>query len=410
MNLPKMDIHPYAELFPQMTPDEWETFVADIHANGVLTPITLFQGKILDGRHRWTAIEEIAEKHGIEAKPPFNCTIFEGTEAEALTYVYSANIHRRHLTTGQRACLGVEVKRHLQETIHAGGDKRSEEYHSCKNARMVEANDAADIAADTVNVSRRSIYKAEKIQEEAPDLFERVRAGEMPLGAAETALAVRNGTQTQSQAIRACVSEVIQSIGAEAITEEKLEKVSRVLADETTNIHVSDDSYEWYTPAHVIELARNVLGAIDCDPASCELANRTVQAETFFTKEQNGLLQEWQGRVWLNPPYNMPLVQQFTEKCLEEYNCNRVRTAIILVNNATDTAWFQAMLSQFPVCFPSGRLHFDNGRTGEKGMQTRQGQAIFYLFDILDSGDSIARFCETFSQIGTVLLPYGGNQ
>jgi hypothetical protein len=54
---------------------------------------------------------------------------------------------------------------------------------------------------------------------------------------------------------------------------------------------------ELYTPAKYIEAARLVLGKIDLDPASNEIAQRTVRAERHFTVETDGLNQEWHGRV-----------------------------------------------------------------------------------------------------------------
>jgi phage N-6-adenine-methyltransferase len=389
------EIHPYAELFPQMTPDEWETFVADIEENGVRVPVVLYHGKILDGRHRQQAIEELRDSKGVSID--FNTMVFLGTDADALRYVYSANLHRRHLTTGQRACVGVEIKRHLQESIRQG---QRTDLTSSNSGR---SSDAGEIAADTVNVSRASIYKAEKLQEEAPDLFERVAAGEMPLTAAETALAVRNGTQTPAQAVKAVVAEIVASAGVENVTEAQLEKVARVLTKETTNVHVSDDSYEWYTPAEIVGAAQTLMGAIELDPASSEVANGTVKAKSFFTKEDDGLSQEWAGRVWLNPPYCMPQVQQFCEKAVEEYESGRVTECLILVNNATDTAWFHYLLSRYPVCFPKGRLHFFNPRSEQQEMQTRQGQAIFYLAPWA----KWPRFVSVFSTFGTCLRIFG---
>src|SRR2546430_17584816 len=87
-------------------------------------------------------------------------------------------------------------------------------------------------------------------------------------------------------------------------------------------------SNEWYTPSKYIETAREVLGSIDLDPASCELANRTVKADKYYTKEDDGLSKEWHGNVWLNPPYGKinPIPGStksyqriFVEKLLREY-------------------------------------------------------------------------------------------
>ncbi len=62
------------------------------------------------------------------------------------------------------------------------------------------------------------------------------------------------------------------------------------------------DSPEWYTPSPFVEAAREVMGAIDLDPASHEEANLTVKAGRFFSEDDNGLTQRWFGRVFVNPP------------------------------------------------------------------------------------------------------------
>jgi len=55
-----------------------------------------------------------------------------------------------------------------------------------------------------------------------------------------------------------------------------------------TQGHVSVDR-NWYTPELYIEMAREVMGGIDLDPASDEEAQKVVKAERFFDKEADGL-------------------------------------------------------------------------------------------------------------------------
>lgn len=157
-----------------------------------------------------------------------------------------------------------------------------------------------------------------------------------------------------------------------------------------------NSSDEWFTPAHVVELARQVLGRIDLDPASCEFAQRTVQAVRWFGKAADGLSQPWHGRVFLNPPYSHPLVARFTGKLVDEFSAGRVTAAITVVNNATDAEWFQRLLAQFPACFTRGRIRFY--RVDRKPISPRLGQVFFYL------GGDVAGFEHVFGAVGIVKL------
>lgn len=161
--------------------------------------------------------------------------------------------------------------------------------------------------------------------------------------------------------------------------------------DETKKPHVANNSgyNEWYTPAEYIEAAREVMGSIDLDPASNELANKTVKAQTFYTAEINGLNKEWFGNVWLNPPYSASLVQAFAEKVIS----SNFQQAVILVNNATDTAWFRKLIEKAnAILFTTGRIRFYK-MDGEKGAPL-QGQAFIYY------GDRVEKFLEVFSKFG----------
>jgi phage N-6-adenine-methyltransferase len=152
------------------------------------------------------------------------------------------------------------------------------------------------------------------------------------------------------------------------------------------------DGDEWYTPADYIEAARKVMGSIDLDPASCDLAQTVVQADVYLTKAENGLYMQWiRENVWLNPPYSNPAA--WVEKAIAWHRSGR--QAVILVNNATETEWFQSLLKFYPVCFPERRIAF--WRHDQKGVTARQGQAIFYL------GHNVDAFITEFSWFGPIM-------
>lgn len=164
--------------------------------------------------------------------------------------------------------------------------------------------------------------------------------------------------------------------------------------------HVANNSgeNEWYTPKEYIDAARSVLGVIDTDPASCKLANETVKASTYFTKEQDGLTKRWCGNVWMNPPYAQPLIGQFAEAVASKYEQGEISQAIVLVNNATETAWFSRMLqSASAVCFPKGRIKFID-KEGRPSGAPLQGQAFLYF------GKQFTQFADSFSHFGKVLF------
>jgi len=158
------------------------------------------------------------------------------------------------------------------------------------------------------------------------------------------------------------------------------------------NFHISSKENDWYTPSKYIESARTVLGRIDLDPATSELAQKTVNADKYYTIDNSGLEESWKGNVWMNPPYSMPEIQTFIDKLLSE----DVDDWIVLTNNSSDTGWFHKLLNAADVvCFTKGRVGFENIQ-GDK-MATRQGQTFFY------KGSEINRFEEEFKKYGAIL-------
>lgn len=153
---------------------------------------------------------------------------------------------------------------------------------------------------------------------------------------------------------------------------------------------------DWYTPAKYIELCRKAMGGIDCDPATCEHAQKTVQAMVAYTEADNGLERDWYGNVFLNPPFKMPEVALFVNKLCDSFEARAVTQAILLTNNNTDTDWWQRTASlASAICFTDGRIKFYNA-VGVESLPTN-GQSFCYF------GDAHKRFRNTFSDIGIVL-------
>ena len=158
--------------------------------------------------------------------------------------------------------------------------------------------------------------------------------------------------------------------------------------------HVSQSTgeNEWYTPPEWIELARKAMGTIDLDPASCETAQRNVEAKKHLTIGDDGLSKKWRGNVWLNPPYSKELIGRFADKCIEEVASGRVSQLCVLVNNATDTAWFHKLAPFLSaVAFPRGRISFHD-KTGKPVNKPLQGQMLLYV------GDRVNEFFEAMQQ------------
>ncbi len=186
-----------------------------------------------------------------------------------------------------------------------------------------------------------------------------------------------------------------------AFVRETVETYKEVQRGAPPALH-SSDSNEWYTKAEYVNAAREVMGAIDLDPASCELANRTVKAAQFYTIDDNGLSQIWSGRVWLNPPYgrdgNDSNQALWSARLIKEFCDGDVSEAVLLVNSVTDCQWFQP-LWDFPICFTDHRIRFYNS-DGE-GNSPTHGNAFVYF------GSQADRFAEIFSQFGAIVKRVG---
>lgn len=213
----EMRVHPAADLFPMVGPEELSTLADDIKERGLLEPLWIYDDPdlgvvLLDGRNRFRACSQA------EVEPTFRT--YEGDDP--IGFVLSLNLHRRHLTTGQRAAVANDAlplyeAAALRRKAEAGassapgrastsqghdkgsdGDAPAEEKEcatrhtlsdsarkAIANAAQSAKRRAADDAAAAAGTSGRSVARFKRLAEEAPDLAGKVRSGEIELGRAE---------------------------------------------------------------------------------------------------------------------------------------------------------------------------------------------------------------------------------
>lgn len=174
------EIHPAAELFPMMSDAELSELADDIKENGLLEPVVIHDGKVLDGRNRLRACE-IA---GVEPR-------FENPSnpvGSLVIYVLSKNLHRRHLTVSQRGAIAAEVVPLMAEEA-----QRRQVSHlknqPCASLAQIGTDDitggrSSEIAAKALSVSRRTVTRAIAVKRENPQAFERVKRGEITVNEA----------------------------------------------------------------------------------------------------------------------------------------------------------------------------------------------------------------------------------
>jgi ParB-like chromosome segregation protein Spo0J len=109
-------VHPAASFFPLIEGEEFDALVMSIKTVGLMNPIVLKNGMLIDGRNRLRAILELQANH--------SSIIILTKELEAdvksiSEYIFDTNIQRRHLTTDQRAMIGYQILPLIQQDREA---------------------------------------------------------------------------------------------------------------------------------------------------------------------------------------------------------------------------------------------------------------------------------------------------
>jgi hypothetical protein len=205
----------------------------------------------------------------------------------------------------------------------------------------------------------------------------------------------------------------------------------------------SSASNEHYSPSLIVSPGRQVLGHIDLDPASCAVANETIRADVFFTREQDGLTKRWDvagptTRVWCNPPGGTDeagsVQRAWWFRAARAWVTGEIGQAIFVCFNLGLLQTTQIEVPEglplpldFPLCFPSKRIAYnvateENGRVGQPSLfdpkvpTVRAGKsppgasAIVYLprrtpgFECRIDCAAIDSFHNAFSPLGRTLF------
>jgi phage N-6-adenine-methyltransferase len=112
---------------------------------------------------------------------------------------------------------------------------------------------------------------------------------------------------------------------------------------------------EWLTPPEIIE----ELGPFDLDPCA-PVIRPWDMAKKHYTQKDDGLSQEWNGKVWLNPPYG-----KLTKLWLNKLSKHKDGIALIFARTETEVFFNYVWDKADAVLFIKGRLHFYH-HTGER--------------------------------------------
>jgi hypothetical protein len=353
----------FAGLIPPLSAEERQQLEDNIvEHGGARDPLVVWASKgtltLLDGHNRYeicTRLELPFDVHELRFK----------SREEAADWIDKNQLGRRNLDARQMSLLR---GRRYNRTKKANDGSRGNQHTEAADKMSTAESLAAEHGVNEKTIRRDGEF-AEAV--EALGIEREIVAGEIDAPKHEIVAAAK---ALPEQATREQVSEAVEAVKSRP--------------------HVANNSgdNEWYTPREYIQAARLVLVSIDVDPASNPVANEIIEAATFYTAEDSGLDKDWHGTVWMNPPYESGLIGQFAEKLCDSYASGNVTSAIVLVNNATETRWFQSIAEQASAaCFPKGRVKFWHPR---KVAVPLQGQAILYL------GPNPDEFARAFSQFG----------
>jgi hypothetical protein len=234
------EVHPFAAAFPLIEGDQFDELVKDIKDHGLRDPIVLSRdGSVLiDGRNRWRACKAAG------VKPDTRC-LDDESEQDILDLIASSNVHRRHLSLGELAMIGVEYEKQFAAATKMGRPAK-ESIEEPRDFPGSKQNLSSERAGRAVGVNGRAVSVAKRLVQEAPDLAEQVRSGEKKLWSADAEMKERKksgetkppgptdirGRRLPMRAMKKQIAEGMLSLDAMCLVLSKVEDLDESITQE----------------------------------------------------------------------------------------------------------------------------------------------------------------------------------
>ena len=213
-----LEIHPIAKLIPEMDRDEYQSLKDDISGVGIINSIVIYEGMVLDGRHRYNISKELAidiyARNFDESMDP-------------VEYVVSENVKRRHLSKSQQAMIAAAVMDYLVE------DAKTRQAEAGTKHKGNQYSDKVEVVETLPQAPNKE--PAKKAREQAGKLF---NVSGRTVGDAQTV--TKQGTEEEIQSVKSGVKSV-SSVAKDVRERKKAEP--RPIEKQTFN--ATNDNIEW---------------------------------------------------------------------------------------------------------------------------------------------------------------------
>lgn len=169
--------HPTAKITPDLSEEEFNGLKESIRTHGQMDPGYLYEGKILDGWHRYLACKEVGAE--------FKHNEFTNTVISATEFVVS-KLEGRNLTKSQKACIAVSAKEKRMAEIKLIRENRNQYL----GASGKPTRNASKDVAPMFGINWQTIDDAARLKRRSLELFNQVLSGKIGLKTALKSMGV----------------------------------------------------------------------------------------------------------------------------------------------------------------------------------------------------------------------------